>query len=77
MKDAATPTIPSQNTTAFQAGELAVTVKNNVGIHFGQQNTDLGAEIPPNDIFLEANFGTASVNHTYQTNSLTLEFFSL
>ena len=81
MKDAATPDIPSQNTTAFQNGELYVTVKNNVGIHFGQNDVDnhpsFGAENPPNYIFLEANFGRAFAQHRYQTNRLILEFFIL
>lgn len=77
MKDAMTPNIPSQNTAVFVPGELPVTVKNNVGIHYGQRDTDFGAENPPNYIFLEANFGAALAQQSYQTNTLTVEYFSL
>ena len=76
MKDAATPSIPAQNTTVFMPGEIPVTMKNNQGIHFGQSNTNIGAATPPNYIFLEANFDSAMAQHTYQTNSLVVEFFS-
>jgi hypothetical protein len=75
MKDAATPTITAENTTAFQSGEIAVTAKSNLGIHFGQKDTDIGPEFPPNYIFLEANFSAAVTPRTYKTSALRVEYF--
>src|SRR5581483_9200248 len=69
LKDANTPNIPSQNTTAFAPGDLSVVVKNNVGIHY-QAGNFLGAENPPNYVYLEANFGAALALHNYQTSRL-------
>lgn len=77
MKDAQTPSIPSQNTTAFQNGQIDVTVRNNFGIHYGQNPLDVGAENSPNYLFLQANFGQALAQQTYRTSKLILEFYSL
>jgi len=81
MKDAATPDIPSENTTAFQNGELYVTLKNHTGIHYGavdlSSDANFGASNSPNYIFFEANFGKALAQRNYQTNSLIIEFYTL
>jgi hypothetical protein len=77
IKDAATPTIPDENTTAFSPGEIPVTVRSQKGIHYGQNELDFGAENPPHYVFLEANFGQALAVSTYRTSTLVVEFFSL
>ncbi len=77
MKDASTPDIPLEKTTAFVPGELPVTVRNQIGIHYGQRDTDIGSENPPNFLFLEANFGQSVGSRSYKTSTLTLEFFTL
>ena len=81
MKDAQTPTISALGTTAFTNADPFVTVKNDYGIHYVQGPevnnipSEFGASDPPNYIFLEANFGNA-VSGNYQTNTLTVEFFT-
>jgi len=75
MQDVLSPNLPLLCQAGFQNGNLVSVVKNNVGIHYGQMNTEFGAEDPPNYIFLEANFGVGFAGQTYQTNSLIVEIF--
>jgi hypothetical protein len=50
---------------------------NNVGVHFGQGNTDYGALADGQNsfVYLEANFAGADVQQAYQTNKLMVEAF--
>jgi hypothetical protein len=76
MKDLNTPAIPSLNTTAFEAGEPYVTVKNQKGIHYGPADFHFGAENNPNAIHFEANFAGAMGSSTYQTNHVVVELYT-
>jgi len=76
MKDKATPNIPATNTTAFFNGDPYMEVKSNQGIHFGGAPTEFGADNPPNNIFLEANFTSAITPLTYSTNKITVEYYT-
>ena len=54
-----------------------VTMINNVGVHFGQGDTEFGA-LPDGQnsfVYLEANFAGADVLQAYQTNKLMVEAF--
>jgi hypothetical protein len=77
MQDENTPNIPATNTLQFMPGEAYATVKSNVGIHFGGNPMEFGADNPPNNIFLEANLTNALAPLTYTTNKLTVEYFTL
>ena len=84
MEDARTPAIPASGTSAFSNGDPFITVRNNYGNHFVQGPesnpyvaTQFGAQDPPSYIYLEANFGVGLAQQTYQTNTLTVEFYSL
>jgi len=77
FEDRNTPTIASQNTTAFADGATFVTIKlAGSGIHFGQANTAFGAAPSPNFVYCEANFGAAVTPRTYKTSTLRLEAFT-
>jgi hypothetical protein len=61
---------------AFSNGAQSLTVKNNQGIQF--DFAKFGAlQVPPNAIYLEANFGSAVTPRTYQTSTVRLEYFTL
>jgi hypothetical protein len=77
FQDKATPSIPSLNTSAFVNGEEYVTIKNNVGIQPFQPDpyTIYDPAVPPNPIYLEANFATALGGATYQTSTIRVEYY--
>lgn len=75
MKDINTPDIPALKTTAFTNGDYYVTARSNKGIQFAGATSKVGAENPPNQIYLEANFKDASTPNTYKTTKLHLEFY--
>jgi hypothetical protein len=76
MQDAQTPSVPYLCQDGFQYGNAFSLIRNNQGIHYGQKSTEFGAQDPPNDIFLEANFGAAFAQHDYRTNAIIVEFFN-
>jgi len=76
-EDRAQVAVPSQSAAAFVDGDPYITVKNAIGIHFGQLVTEFGAAPSPNYIYTEANFGSAVTPRTYQTSTLRLEAFTL
>jgi hypothetical protein len=79
MMDHATFGVAGSTTVAN--GAPYVTVKNDYGIHYSQGTVwndpnEFGAANPPNDIYLEANFGTAMGGLNYKTTTLTIEFYT-
>jgi hypothetical protein len=75
MLDRQTPAIALENTTAFTDGHPFATVKNNVGIRYGQAPTEIGPSDTANRIYLEADFRTAVTPRTYRTSTLRIEYF--
>jgi len=67
------------NATAYN-GAPWITARNNVGIHYAQGVTidpsDFGAANTPDAVYLEADFGTAVAPTTYQTSTLTIEYYT-
>ncbi len=62
-------------------GAPYVTAKSNYGIHYAQGTifndpAEFGAAVPPNDIYLEANFGLAPAGRTYKTTALIVEYYT-
>jgi len=76
MQDVQTPAVSSLCQNGFQNGDPFSVVQNNQGIHFGQSPTQFGAAVPPNYVFLQANFGVAFAQQQYQTHSIIVEFFN-
>jgi len=77
FEDRNTPTIASQNTTAFADGATFIAVKlAGSGIHFGQSNTAFGAAPSPDDVYFEANFGGAVTPRAYKTSTLRFEAYT-
>jgi hypothetical protein len=67
--------------TTVANGAPYVTALSNYGIHYAQGTTfnnplEFGAANPPVDIYLEANFSAALGGPTYQTTTLTVEFYT-
>jgi len=75
MKDAKTPSILSQYTTAFVNGEDYVTVWSENGVHHAEGPLDYYASPSPNYVYIGARFTTATTPRTYKTSKLTVELF--
>ena len=63
--------------TAQALDSAFVTMINNVGIHFGQDDAEFGAHPNGEDAFVyfQANFSGAQVQQAYQTSTLRVEAF--
>jgi hypothetical protein len=75
MKDAKTPAISAQYTSAFVNGEDYVTIWNETGVHHAEGPLDYYASPSPNYVYIGARFTTATTPRMYRTSKLTLELF--
>lgn len=84
MKDRATPAIDADGNgqvadpvdgTAFQDGEEYVIVKDTRGIHSSQGPAGFVPSFSPDYLYLQADFGLAAAQQTYQTNTISFEFY--
>jgi len=75
MKDAKTPSIPSQYTDGFVNGEDYVTTWNGNGVHHAEGPLDYYASPSPNYVYIGSRFTTATTPRTYRTSKLTVELF--
>jgi hypothetical protein len=68
MQDKATP--------AFFNGFAYATALTNQGIHFSSNDPFGSLRVPPNPIYLEADFANAASQRSYATSTLRVEFFT-